>query len=75
MFGLAVDIVEVKDCLWDYQLLMSHEGNQIKVGFCPVPSLEGQEEILSASVSNATDTSDSNKSTTKESGERSKFGP
>ena len=40
-----------------------------------MPSLEVQEEILSASVSNTTDTSDSSKSTTKESGERSKFGP
>ena len=54
---------------------MSHEGNQIKVAFCPVPSPEVQEEILSASVSNTMDTGDSSKSPTKESGERSKFGP
>ena len=72
---LAADIVKVKDSAWDYQPVMSHEGNQIKVSFCPVPSLEVQEEIFLASVSNTTDTSDSNKSTTKESGERSKFGP
>ena len=57
---------------------MSHEGNQIKVSFCPVPSPEVQKEILSASVgntNNTTDTGDSNKSSTKESGERSRFGP
>ena len=72
---LTADIVEVEDCPWDYQLVMSHDGNQIKVSFCPVPSLEVQEEILSASISNTTETSDSNKSFTKESGERSKFGP
>ena len=54
---------------------MSHEGDQIKVGFCPVPSLEVWEEILSASVSNATNSGNSNKSTTKEPGKRSKFGP
>ena len=72
---LAANIVEVKDCPWDYQLVMSHEGNQIKVGFCPVPSPEVQEEILLASISNTNDTGDSNKSSTKESVERSKFGP
>ena len=51
---LAADIVEVEDCPWDYQPVMSHDGNQIKVSFCPVPSSEVQEEILSASISNST---------------------
>ena len=57
---------------------MSHDGNQIKVSFCPVPSQEIHEEILSASINNTTDTDDSNKSNKsakKESGKRSKFGP
>ena len=72
---LAANIVEVEDCPWNYQLVMSHEGNQIKVGFCPVPLPEVQEEVLSASVSNETNSGNSNKSTAKESGERSKFGP
>ena len=73
---LAADIVEVKDCPWDYQPVMSHDGNQIKVSFCPVPSSEVQEEILLASISNnTTETNDTGKSAKKESGERSKFGP
>ena len=70
---LAADIAEVEDCLWDYQSAMSHEGNQIKVCFGPVPSPEVQEEVLFASVSNETNSGDSNKPTAKESGERSKF--
>ena len=73
---LAANIVEVEDCPRDYQPVMSHDGNQIKVSFCPIPSSEVQEEILSASISNSTtDTSDTTKSVKKESGERSKFGP
>ena len=51
---------------------MSHEGNEIKVSFCAVPTLEVQEEIFSASVMNS---DDSNKFNTKEQGKRSKFGP
>ena len=70
---LAANIVELEDCPWDYQPVMSHDGNQIKVSFCPVPSAEVQEEILSASVSNNTNAE--SKSTTKESGKSSKFGP
>ena len=53
--------------------VMSCDGDQIKVSFCPVPSAEVQEEILSASVSNSTNAG--SKSTTKESGKRLKFGP
>ena len=40
-----------------------------------MPLLEVQEEVLSASVSNKTNSTDLNKSSAKESGERSKFGP
>ena len=71
----AIDIVEGEDCPWDYQPVMSHGGNQIKVSFCPVPSSEVQEKILLASISNTTETSDLTKSSMKESGEKSKFGP
>ena len=56
--------------------MMSHDGNQIKVSFCPIPSSEVQEEIILVSVSNTnTGTNDTTESTTKESGKRSKFGP
>ena len=37
---LAADIVEAEDCPWDYQPVMSHDGNNIKVPFCPVPPSE-----------------------------------
>ena len=42
----AADIVEAKDCPWDYQPVMSHDGNNIKVSFCPVPTPEVQAEIM-----------------------------
>ena len=50
---LAADIVEAKDCPWDYQLIMSHDGNNIKISFCPVPSTEVQAEIAGVSVTDA----------------------
>ena len=49
----ATDIVEVKHWPWDYQLGMSHDGNQVQVSFCPVPALEVQAEILSFGVTNS----------------------
>ena len=52
-----------------------NEGNQIKVGSCPVPSLEVQDDVLSASISNDTNSGNSNKSTAKEPVKKSKFGP
>ena len=72
---LAANIVEAEHCPWDYQPIMSCDGNDIKVCFCPVPTLEVQAEILSASVTNNTETSAPNKTDKKEQGERSKFGP
>ena len=51
---------------------MSHEGNEIKISFCPVPIPEVQGEIFSSSVTNS---GDSNKYESKEQGKRSKFGP
>ena len=69
---LAADVMEVEDCLWDYQPMMSLDGNDIKISFCPTPSLDVQIEILSASVSNSGDTTKKDKS---EQGKRSKFGP
>ena len=57
---------------------MSHDGNQVQVSFCPVPTLEVQAEILSSGVTNSdssSNSSNSNVSTTKEPGEWPKFGP
>ena len=69
---LAADVVKDEDCPWDYQPIMSHEGNEIKISFCPAPTPEIQAEIFSSSVTNSGDT---NKSKSKEQGKRSKFGP
>ena len=44
------DIVEAEDCPWDYQPIMSHDGDNIKVSFCPVPTPEVQAEIMAASA-------------------------
>ena len=51
---------------------MSNDGDDIKVSFCPAPSLEVQAEIMSASVSN---TGENTKQDKQEQGKRSKFGP
>ena len=54
---LAADVVEAEDCPWDYQSIMSRDGDNINVSFCPLPSLEVQAEILSHGVSSTvTDT-------------------
>ena len=53
---LAADLVEAKDCPWDYQPVMSHDGNNIKVSFCPVPTSEIHAEILATGVSDSTKT-------------------
>ena len=75
---LAADIVEVEHCPWDYQAVMSYDGDQVQVSFCPVPMLEVQAEILSSGVTNNDPSSNSgnpNVSTTNEPGEWPKFGP
>ena len=67
---LAADVVEVEHCPWDYQSFLSHDGNEVKVTFHAIPTLDVQEEILSQSVSQGS----GNKSGTKEGGEKPKFG-
>ena len=47
---LAADIVEVDHCPWDYHSTMSHDGNEVQVSFCPVPTPDVQEDVLSVSV-------------------------
>ena len=70
---LAADIVEAEDCPWDYQSIMSCDGNDIKVSFCPMPSSEVQAEILSQGVSGTV--SDTGTQNRHKGGERPKFGP
>ena len=50
---LATDIVEVETFPWDYQSMMSRDGNNIKVSFSSAPSPEAQVEIMSASVTDS----------------------
>ena len=47
---LAADIVEVDHCLWDYHSTTSHDGNEVQVSFCPVPTPDVQADVLSVSV-------------------------
>ena len=70
---LAADIVEAKDCPWDYQPSMSHDGNKINISFCPVPSTEVQAEIVAVSVTKA-EPGKTPEKTKEEGGERLKFG-
>ena len=69
---LATDNVEVESFPWDYQSMMSRDGDNIKVSFCPAPSPEVQAEIMSASVMNSGENTKQDK---QEQGKRSKFGP
>ena len=48
---LAANVVQVESCPWDYQTILSHDGKDISVSFCPVPTPGVQEEILSAGTS------------------------
>ena len=47
---LATNVVEVESCPWDYQTVLSCDDKDVSVSFCPVPTLEVQEEIFSASM-------------------------
>ena len=51
---------------------MSHDGNDIKISFCPVPSTEVRAEIAAVSVTTAEP--GTSKKTKEEGGERLKFG-
>ena len=70
---LATDIVEVEHCPWDYQSIMFCDGDNVKVGFCPVPTLEVQNQILTAGIEAKAD--DKPDLTQKETGKKPKFGP
>ena len=70
---LAANVVEAGHCPWDYQSFLSHQGDEVKVTFHLVPSQEVHGEIMSSTISNS-NTSQLH-SSSKEQGERSKFGP
>ena len=71
---LAANVVEVESCPWDYQTILSHDGKDISVSFCPVPTPEVQEDIFTAGTS-VTPTGEPDLSTpTKDQGEKPKFG-
>ena len=75
---LAVNIVEVEHCPWDFHSAMSCDGDQVQVSFCPVPIPEVQAEVLSFGVSDAelsTNTGVTDMTKREEQGERPNFGP
>ena len=75
---LAADIVEVEHCPWDFHSTMSHEGNQVQVSFCPVPTPEVQADVLSVGVTEVELPSDAGEMVTTnrgEQGERPRFRP
>ena len=72
---LAANVVEAEHCLWDYQSFLSHDGDEIKVTFHPIPTQEVQEEIFSQSVSQESGENLQDQSSMKKGGKKSKFGP
>ena len=75
---LAANIVEVEHCPWDFHSTMSHEGDQVQVSFCPVPTPEVQADVLSVGVTKAELPSNAGEIVTtnrEEQGKRPKFGP
>ena len=73
---LAVNIVEVDHCPWDYHSTMSRYGGEVCISFCPVPTPDVQADVLSVNATQ-TDMKAGDMETTKgeEQGERPKFGP
>ena len=69
---LATNIVEVESCPWDYQTVLSCDGKDVNVSFCPGPTPEVQEGFFSASM---TQTGDSTQqSPIKQQDKKPKFG-
>ena len=71
---LAANVVEVESCPWDYQTILSHDGKDIKVSFCPIPPSEVQEDIFTDSTSVTTTDNQDTVKPAKDSGEKPKFG-
>ena len=71
---LAANVVEVDSYPWDYRTILSHDGKDIKVSFCPIPPSEVQEDIFTSSTMVTMDTNQDTVKPTKEPGEKPKFG-
>ena len=69
-----MDVVEAEHCLWDYQSFLSHDGDEVKVTFHPIPTQEVQEEIFSQSVSQESGENSQDQSSMKKGGKKSEFG-
>ena len=71
---LAANVVEVESCPWDYQTILSHDGKDIKVSFCPIPPPEVQEDIFISSTSVMMENDQDAVKAKKNPGEKPKFG-
>ena len=71
---MSANVVEVESCPWDYQTILSHDGKDIKVSFCPVPPTEVQEDIFMASTGVTTATDQDMVKLVEDPGEKPKFG-
>ena len=71
---LAANVVEVESCPWDYQTILSRDGKDVKVSFCPVPPPEVQEDIFISSTSVVMENDQDTVKANKNSGEKPKFG-
>ena len=71
---LAANVVEVESCPWDYQTILSCDGKDIKVSFCPLPPSEVQEDIITASTSVTTTGEQDMVKSIKDSGKKPKVG-
>ena len=71
---LAANVVEVESCPWDYQTILSLDGKDVKVSFCPLPPSEVQEDILTASTRVTTTGEQDTVKPIKDPGEKPKFG-
>ena len=71
---LAANVVEVESCPWDYQTILSHDGKDVKVSFCPIPPSEVQEDIFTANTSVTTTDNQEMVKPVKDPGAKPKFG-
>ena len=71
---MAANVVEVESCPWDYQTILSHDGKDVKVSFCPIPPSEVQEDIFTTTTSVTTVTDHDTVKPVKDLGEKPKFG-
>ena len=71
---LAANVVEVESCPWNYQTILSCDGKDVKVSFCPVPPSEVQEDIFISSTSVMTENEQDMVKDKQNPGEKPRFG-